>query len=216
MCFVPTGSVPTLGGAHLPRQSGLPSGWPAAVFPALDPSGNVTYFQARFLDPAAASQKYANPARSLAANPRLAWTQSVGAKDPTGPLIVTEGIPDALIVAGLGMRSVAVLGTAAPNHRAARQLRQATGRSGAGALGIAICFDADQSGRAGAARLAELLAEHDTVSVTVEPPGGMDLSEWATANGLWTDDLKVQIVARRGNDLAHASPTVKFACDVGL
>ena len=181
------------GRAHLHRQKGLPSGWPAAVFPALDPSGNVTFFQARFLDPHAANQKYTNPARSLATNPRLAWTQPVGTTDLAGPLIVTEGIPDALIAASAGMRSVGVLGTTTPSRHVAKQLRQAQNRIADGSSVIVVCFDADHAGRTGAARLTELLAEHDTGSITVEPPDGKDLSDWAATKKGWSDDLKAQI-----------------------
>ncbi|MGE3449536.1 MAG: hypothetical protein AB7H92_18365, partial [Microbacteriaceae bacterium] len=80
------------------RRRGLPYGNSiAAVFPALDPDGNIQYLQARYLDPGD-GPKYDNPAATLGSNPRLAWTRPVGAARP-GLLVVCEGIPDALTAA---------------------------------------------------------------------------------------------------------------------
>ena len=67
----------------LPRPKGLPGGWPAVVYPSLTPTGELTYLQARYLDPPANRSKYDNPSARLAANPRLAWTRPVGAADAT-------------------------------------------------------------------------------------------------------------------------------------
>ena len=54
----------------LRRRRGLPYGKvPAATFPALDPTGQVTYVQARYLDADAAGRKYDNPAAALAPTP---------------------------------------------------------------------------------------------------------------------------------------------------
>ena len=64
------------GRRFLPRVKGLPGGWPAAVFPALDRSGAIAYFQARFLQPPDGRDKYDNPSRKWASNPRVAWTRT--------------------------------------------------------------------------------------------------------------------------------------------
>ena len=97
------------GRRFLPRPKGLPAGWPAAVYPALDPEGSLAYFQARLIEPPEGRCKYDNPASRWASNPRLAWSRSVGEHwQRSDVLVVAEGIPDALIAAQSGVRSVAV------------------------------------------------------------------------------------------------------------
>ncbi len=98
------------GRRYLPRPKGFPGGWPAAVYPALDRNGAITYFQARYLDPPDGRGKYDNPSRRWAANPRLGWVRPIGG-GIGGPLVVCEGIADALAVAERGSISVGVLGT---------------------------------------------------------------------------------------------------------
>ena len=168
----------------LPRQRGLPTGHPAAVFPALDRYGNITYFQARFLNPDSAGQKYGNPAGHLATNPRLAWAQPVVTPGRELPLVVSEGIPDSLIAARAGMRSVALLGSTASVQHVARELIHALD-DGNAPRSVAVCFDADEAGRAGAARLIEHLANRGIDVVNVEPPEGMDITDWASADPQW-------------------------------
>ena len=64
----------------LRRRRGLPYGKvPAATFPALGPTGQVTFVQARYLDVDAAGRKYDNPAAALAPNPRLTFAATAGA-----------------------------------------------------------------------------------------------------------------------------------------
>jgi|GEM_PF-6749867 len=50
---------------------------------------------------------------------------------------------------------------------------------------FAVCFDADEAGRAGAARLIEHLDRSGIDVVNVEPPEGMDspTGHWSTRNG---------------------------------
>lgn len=203
------------GRRFLPRPTGLPSGWPAAIYPALDPSGNVTYFQARFLNPDKAGQKYDNPARLLATNPRLAWAQPVSPQNPNGLLIVTEGIPDALIASSAGMRSVGVLGSAAPNHHVADQLTKAFSRYDQHSPSVVICFDADRAGRFGAALLTELLQERGIRTANVAPPDGMDITDWASASSHWTDQLLDTAVARIDTDLTLSTHDCEMDVDFG-
>jgi len=203
------------GRRFLPRPTGLPSGWPAAVYPALDRSGNVTYFQARFLHPGGAGQKYDNPARLLATNPSLAWAQPVGVKSSNGLLIVTEGIPDALIAAQAGLRSVGLLGSAAPSQHVADQLAKAVSRDDDHSRSVVVCFDADQSGRAGAERLAELLDERGIRTANVEPPDGMDITDWASASTHWTDQLLDVAAARIDTDLTRSAHDCEMDVDFG-
>lgn len=172
----------------LPRQRGLPTGHPAAVFPALDRYGNITYFQARFLNPESAGQKYGNPTRRLAANPGLSWGQPVGVAGRDLPLVATEGIPDSLIAARAGMRSVALLGSTASIQHVARELIHALD-DGNAPRSVAVCFDADEAGRDGAARLIDRLESSGIDAVNVEPPDGMDITDWASINPHWTDQV---------------------------
>jgi DNA primase len=170
----------------LPRVKGLPGGWPAAVFPALDRSGTIAYFQARFLQPPDGRGKYDNPSRKWASNPRVAWTQTPTTVSPhDGLLIVTEGIPDALIAAQAGFSAVAVLGSMYPDARVADAVAS---YAQAHAVDVAVCFDCDpsESGAKGASRLVELLGDRSVRSVVnVVPPDGMDLSDWAAIDHGW-------------------------------
>ena len=174
------------GRRFLPRAKGLPAGWPAAVFPALDRGGDISYFQARFLTPPQGRGKYDNPSRKWASNPRVAWTQPVTTIPERGELlIVAEGTPDALIAAQAGFASVAVLGSMYPDARVAEAIATYAAERD---VAVVVCFDCDdsQSGAKGAHKLIELLEDRSVRSVAnVTPPDGMDLSDWAAADGDW-------------------------------
>lgn len=175
------------GRRFLPRPKGLPGGWPAAVFPALDRAGNVAYFQARFLDPPEGRDKYDNPSRQHAANPRVAWTSVPGSVEARrGVLVVAEGAPDALMAAQAGFAAVAVLGSMYPDGRVADAI---AGFVRDNDVAVAVCFDCDvsESGAKGATKLIGLLAERGITDVdNVVPPDGMDLSDWAAVTDAWT------------------------------
>jgi len=180
------------GPARLRRPYGLPRHGPAAVFPALDDTGRPVYLQARYLHPPADRGKYDNPAARHAANPRVALAEP--ARTDRSVTVVTEGIPDALAAATGGYRAIAVLGASAPDGRVARAV---AGRAGA----VALAFDADPAGRAGAARLTELLAglgRDDVVDLTPPAP---DLNAWLLARGAasFRDqlDLSIRLAAPR-------------------
>lgn len=176
------------GRRFLPRRRGLPPGHPAAVFPALDVVGNITYFQARFLDPIRAGQKYGNPNGRLASNPGLSWTRPARVIRRDLPLLITEGVPDALVAARAGMRSIALLGSVTGHRHVADQLEHAV-NEGHVPVGVAVCFDADTAGRTGAARLTQYLTANGADVVNVEPPDGMDITDWAARDSLWTDHV---------------------------
>ncbi len=162
------------------RQRGLPyGGGLGAVFPALDERGDVAYVQTRYLEPGD-GPKYDNPAGHLGANPRLAWTQSVG-PERAGQLIVCEGIPDALTAAGVGHRSVAILGSQAPDHGVAYQIGR---RAEQNQLQITLVVDNDPAGLEWGDRLRILLDDtHIDVQVITPPSPGMDLNEWSRSPG---------------------------------
>ena len=168
------------------RQRGLPYGnSTAAVFPALDPTGNVRYLQARYLDPGG-GPKYDNPAAALGSNPRLAWTQTEHPPRP-GILAVCEGIPDALTAAQAGFSAAAVLGSQAPDQSVAARLATYAERHG---LAIVAVIDNDPAGRAWGERLGDLLAGHGSGLTVIEPPAeGLDLNAWALRDPDWVEHL---------------------------
>ncbi len=174
----------------LPRPHGLPRGWPAVVYPSLDPAGRVVYLQARYLEPPPGRGKYDNPSAQLAANPRLTWTRPVGARRRQGLLVVCEGAADALVAAQAGLRAVGILGATYPDHRLADTLLAAQRADPAlRDARVVICFDADDPGRRGAAQLTSLLNPRGVSPVVVEPPDGLDLTGWAAEAPRWTTSL---------------------------
>lgn len=175
------------GRVMLPRTKGLPRGTAlAATFPALNPSGRcVTYVQARYLDPGTVGVKYDNPSAALGPNPRLAWCQPDGDARP-GRLIVVEGIPDALVAAQAGIRSVGLLGSSTPDPRVAANI---TAVARAEQRTVTIIPDRDDAGRYASRALGELLAELDVVADVLEPHTGVDLTDWAKADPAWSRHL---------------------------
>ena len=177
------------GRRFLPRPKGMPGGWPAVVYPALSPGGTITYAQARYLKPPDGRDKYDNPARSHATNPRVAWLHPTDPPRP-GLLVVTEGVADGLIAAQAGFATVGVLGSQYPDDRVVDAITETTQRSPrlAGST-VLVCFDADPSGRAGADRLCALLGARGVPHQPVSPPDGMDLTAWAAAEKDWARRL---------------------------
>lgn len=177
------------GRRFLPRPKGLPGGWPAVVFPALSPGGTVTYVQARYLDPPPGRDKYDNPARRHASNPRVAWLHPVGPARP-GLLVVTEGVADGLVAAQAGFATVGVLGSQYPDARVVEAITATIERSPRlDGSTVVVCFDADRAGRAGAERLCALLGERDVPHRAVSPPEGLDLTAWAARDAEWPSRL---------------------------
>ena len=172
------------------RQRGLPYGNTiAAVFPALDPHGQIQYLQARYLEPGN-GRKYENPAAALGSNPRLAWTQTIGTARP-GLLIVCEGIPDALTAADAGFHAVAILGSQAPDHSVGNRLAGFARRNGVDLIAV---VDNDPAGLAWGDRLSDLVSEAQAVLRVIEPPEpGMDLNTWSTVSGGWQTEIVAKI-----------------------
>ena len=179
------------GRRFLPRPRGFPGGWPAVVYPALSPGGTVTYFQARYLKPPDGRDKYDNPARSHATNPRVAWLHPPGAPVP-GVLLVSEGVADGLIAAQAGVPAVAVLGSQYPDDRVVDTITATMERSPALRDGVVVvCFDGDPAGHAGRDRLTALLAARGVPTSTLTPPDGLDLTRWAATDPGWVTRLPV-------------------------
>ena len=100
--------------------------------------------------------------------------------DP-GLVVVSEGIPDALVAAQAGYRPAAVLGAGVPDERAAAALldRFPTER-------LVVAFDVDGRAKPVAERLQELLAERgaaDRVSRLEVPAAAGDLNGWQQLAG---------------------------------
>jgi hypothetical protein len=183
------------GRALLHRRRGLPYGASiGAVFPALDPAGRIRYLQTRYLEHGD-GPKYDNPAASLGSNPRVAWTRATRVPD-ADVLVVCEGIPDALTAAASGLRSVAVLGSQAPDRSVATRIAHHADECG---LGVLAVIDNDEAGRAWGARLTSLLAEQGVDIVVAEPPELVkDLNTWANQDPGWREriGLSTSVAAR--------------------
>ena len=127
------------------------------------------------------------PASRLGTNPRLAWT-AISPATVDGPLIVCEGIPDALTAAQHGITAVAVLGAQTPDARMAESLARHSREHG---NDIVAVIDADDAGRQWGQRLTTLLADRNIVLQVVEPPDGLDLNTWALTDPIWTTTLNI-------------------------
>jgi DNA primase len=168
---------------HRPR--GLPRRGEGAIFPALDPAGEVLYFQIRYLEDRPGRDRYENPATAMATNPRLSWvgTPQVTAADV---LVVAEGMPDAYTAAAAGFPAVGVLGSASPDARVADALvRYRADRR------IVLAFDADNQSGTGNDRLRHLLLERDVPATTIQVPADSgDLNAWARQDPCWASRLR--------------------------
>ncbi|MDP9402668.1 MAG: CHC2 zinc finger domain-containing protein [Actinomycetota bacterium] len=159
---------------HRPR--GLPRHGPGVVYPVLGPDGAAVYLQTRYLDPIAAGRdKYDNPWSGFARNPRVAMVRTPSANGAFEDLVVvTEGIPDGLVVAQTGARVAAVIGAGNHGPDVAPRISEAfpTGR-------FAIVWDADWGGRHGASLLGVRLVELGRDVVLSSPPRGFnDVNDW--------------------------------------
>jgi hypothetical protein len=182
------------GPTALDRPRGLPRGGPAVVLPVLGPDGEATYLQSRYLSPN--GHKYDNPSAALAGGlPRTAEVRLPRPPADPGLVVVSEGIPDALVAAQAGYRAAAVLGAGVPDERTAAALveRFPTER-------LVVAFDADGPGQAGAERLQELLAERgagDRVSRLEVPTAAGDLNGWQQLAGPSFGEQLAEAIAAR-------------------
>lgn len=167
------------GPSLLPRAKGLPSGGPAIVLPVLDPDGKPLYLQARYLRPIA-DRRYDNPTERLVGpSPRVAFPRPGERHLEPQTALICEGMFDALTAVQAGFPAVAVLGAGYPDEEAARAI---LGRLPHERL--MISFDDDSRGRAGGAKLAELLARQGAGHrVHTLVPGHGDLNHWLQTAG---------------------------------
>ena len=168
------------------------------MFPAFDPAGNVTYVQARYLDPDGAGRKYDNPSAALAPHPRLAYPIGDGGRDR---LLVCEGVPDALIATQARYRAVGLLGAHTPDESVAVRIANHARNHH---LDVVVVCDPDPAGRRLADTLAPLLHRHGVDAAVVTPPDGVDLNAWALTEPAWPDRLD-RLVGHDRVDIAETT-----------
>jgi hypothetical protein len=99
-------------------------------------------------------------------------------------------MPDALIAAQAGFRSVGLLGAHTPDEAVAARLANYAANLG---TDIALVCDPDPAGRRVAETLVPLLEPHEIRPITVDLPDGLDLNAWALADADWSHDLYAQL-----------------------
>jgi DNA primase len=172
------------------RSRGLPYGAAvAATFPVYGPAGNLSYVQARYLDPDTAGRKYDNPAAALAPHPRLAFPIATTAhrSDVT---LVCEGMPDALTAAQAGFTAVGLLGAQTPDDSVAARLANHAANTD---TRLVLVCDPDPAGRRVAETLVPLLEGCGHTAHVVTPPDGFDLNDWASHHPAWPDEIRTAI-----------------------
>jgi hypothetical protein len=143
-------------GADIGPRQGRPWGLPiptegATVLPAHH-GDDLVYVQLRLLQPEPGRDRWLNPTRRLAANPRIALYQPTEQRHPE--IIVTEGAIDALSAAAGGYTAVAVLGAGYVHNPLTATLLARLPAP------LVLAFDPDPAGDAATRRLPELLAIH--------------------------------------------------------
>lgn len=137
------------GQSRLRRPRGLPFRGPGIVLPTFDRKGSLVYAQTRYLDVEDAGRKYDNPSSGHATKPPLSWPRMLC--DDGECTVICEGVIDALTVAGIRIRSVALLSAGDAGHGLG-ELTVLDGR-------VVIATDPDEAGRAAADSLRRSLAE---------------------------------------------------------
>lgn len=167
----------------LPRPPGIPRTRPAAVFPVRR-GHDVVFVQSRPIAPKADQPRWLNTASSVAPNPRLAFYDPPG-REREGPLLVTEGVLDALSAVSAGFGAAALLGSGAANEHTFAQIKEQR-------RPVILALDNDPSGQRAAAHLhAALKSRGVVVSSLVIPDGLNDLNDWHVACGHdWPDAFR--------------------------
>lgn len=222
------------GPAVVDRAAGLPRRGAGVVLPVLGPDDRAVYLQTRYLR--ADGHRYDNPSSALVGpSPRMSEMRLPAPAANGDVVLVCEGIPDALTAAQAGYRAVAVLGAGYPDDRVARALveRFPTER-------LVLAFDADDRGRAGAARLDAALADLGAparVALLEVPEAHGDLNGWlqmsedgfsqelaaavtkvvipAQARGTLAESLS-PLVASSGLTPDMRAPPTSFASSLGM
>lgn len=131
------------------RPRGLPFRGPGIVLPTFDRKGSLVYAQTRYLDVESTGRKYDNPSSAHATKPALSWPRMP--HDDGECTVICEGVIDALTVAGIHIRSVALLSAG----DAGRELGDLASLEGP----VVIATDPDTAGRAASDSLLDSLVE---------------------------------------------------------
>ncbi len=157
----------------------------AVVLPVRDQTGRAVYYQARLLSPGPDQPKYLNPPNRVATNPLIGWVRPP--RPRPGPLVICEGVPDAIAAADAGYPAAALIGVAAARNPAVA----ATLASHLDHHGAIVALDADPAGRAAAAHLTATLTHGAAGPVgEIVTYHHSDLAAWRLATGPhWADTL---------------------------
>lgn len=167
---------------RLRRAKGIPYGHGVgATFPSLDHNGEIRYVQTRALEPRPDHGKYDNPAGHMAPNPRLSFAYPPHPSD-SRELVVCEGIPDALIAAQAGFRSIGLLGANALDPGVAARVANLANLSD---REVVVVVDHDVAGHVLRDSLLQGLRNLDIAARVVQPPAGCDLTDWALRSVLY-------------------------------
>lgn len=160
------------GPTRLRRPRGLPFRGPGIVLPTFDRNGSLVYAQTRYLDVEDAGRKYDNPSSIHATKPALSWPRMLC--DDGRCTVVCEGVIDALTVAGIRIRSVALLSASDAGH-GLTELASLEGQ-------VVIATDPDEAGRAAGNSVLNSLMKVGLESVRpLELPA--DVNDFARRHG---------------------------------
>lgn len=193
------------GATRLRRGDGLPRSGPAVVLPITNHAGELTYAQSRALRPG--GPKYLNPKSQIATNPTI----SIVNANADGPMFLTEGIADALVLTQHGHNASALIGTGMTSRDTWIQPLQhaSQGRQ------ILLAFDNDPAGHT-ATKQATHQLQHIGLTPLVLPVPAADISDWAnTSRSTFPHELAQMTraaepapVAPRPTTQVAVSPTV--------
>lgn len=156
------------GARRLRRGDGLPRSGPAVVLPITNNDGELTYAQSRALRPG--GPKYINPRSDVAANPTISIVHS----HADGPMFLTEGVADALVLTQQGHNASALIGTGMTSRDTWVQpfVEAAQDRP------VLLAFDNDPAGHVAAQQATQQLRRVD-LNPLVLPVPAPDISDWA-------------------------------------
>jgi DNA primase len=150
----------------LPRADGLPRTRLGVTYVSFTAIGSPCYVQVRHLHPGALS-KYSNPTPTHGSKPAVTFTRIAA----PGPLLVGEGVPDALVAASAGFRAAAIIDAASISPTTIDLLAAA-----AGTAGVVLALDNDPAGQEATRRLREGLVGRTSLQVLRLAPG-FDLTD---------------------------------------
>lgn len=149
----------------------------AIVIPSFDQRGELAYAQARNLNPAAAGSKYTNPTPGHGTMPPVVFPRG----GPThGPLVVTEGVLDGLVVTAAGYRAASVFSAAACTGPSGRTIAETLAQAANGEP-VVLALDADAAGNDATRHLTNHLNAVGITPKRLVLPPGCDLGTvWQT------------------------------------